>query len=91
MCKYVEDRLPSNIRVRVVHLHPGNTSVNQLKKHGKTNTKYVTIARLYDDNSEWDYPIATGVAACSSKDNPSRQVGRQVAVGRAMRAAGVTA
>lgn len=88
--KYVESNIPPNMRVRVVHLHPGNCSNNQLKKYGKTNAKYVTIAKLYDDDHMMgDIPIATGVAACSSVDNPTRQLGRQIAIGRALSQAGV--
>jgi len=82
--RYYEDALPYNLNVKVVHLHPGNCTRNQLKKYGKTNAKYVTIAKIYDDNEDWHEPVATGVAACSAKDSPSRQLGRRIAVGRAM-------
>lgn len=87
-----ESNIPEGLFLRVVHLHPGNTSGNQLKKYGKTNAKYVTIAKLYNNDNEdqqWQDPIAIGVAACSHRDNPSRQLGRQIAVGRALSHAGI--
>lgn len=89
MCRYTEDKLNGRYHLRVVHLHPGNTSSNQLKKFGKTNAKYVTIAKIFDDNRDWLEPIGVGVAACSAKDNPTRKLGRAIAVGRAMQQAGV--
>lgn len=87
MCKYTEAALPSHLRAQVVHLHTGNASKNQLKRIGKTNAKYVTIARLwdYDVNTDEEVCVAEGIAACSPKDNPSRQVGRAVAIGRALK------
>lgn len=88
MCRYHESFLPEGYRVRVAHLHPGNSSSNQRKKLGKTNARYVTIARLFTQDGE--VPIGKGIAACSSKDNPSRHLGREIAVGRAMANAGVT-
>lgn len=89
--RFNESLLPEGYRIQVVHLHPGNTSGNQLKKYGKTNAKYVTICKLFDEHKDaWNtVPIAIGVAACSRKDNPSRQLGRQIAVGRAMQQAGI--
>ncbi len=78
--KLLEANIPEHLRVHVVHLHEGNVSRNQLKRLGHTNAKYVTIARLLDD----DTVIAEGLSACSQKDNPSRKIGRMVAVGRAL-------
>lgn len=88
--RYSEAVIPEWIRTQIIHLHPGNTSGNQLKKHGKTNAKYVTICKLFDRNTLPDRPIATGVAACSSKDNPSRALGRQIAIGRALKELGAS-
>ena len=78
-----KETLPSGIYVRVVHLHPGNTTKNQLKRIGKTNAKYVTIAKLYDD--EHPFSVAQGIAACGSKDSPTRKLGRSIAIGRALK------
>jgi len=78
--KRLEANLPKHLRVHVVHLHEGNVSRNQLKKIGHTNARYVTIARLLDD----DTVVAEGLSACSQKDNPSRKIGRAVAIGRAL-------
>jgi hypothetical protein len=73
--------VPDHLRVHVVYLYEGRTSRNQLKKIGQTNTRYVTIAKLKDQD---DNIVGEGLAACSQGDNPSRKVGRAVAVGRAL-------
>ena len=74
--KLVESNLPPEVRVHVVHLHKGNSSRSQ--RRGK---EFVSIARLYGKNNEL---LGQGKAMCSVHDNPTRRVGRQVAVGRAM-------
>jgi hypothetical protein len=79
--KFIEGNVPDHLRVHVVYLHEGRTSRNQLKKIGQTNTRYVTLARLKDQD---DNVVGEGIAACSQGDNPSRKVGRAVAVGRAL-------
>jgi len=80
MGKFVEHNLPEKYHLQVCHLHSGNTSANQRKHIGRTNAKYVTIARIWDG----DKMVSEGVAACSPKDNPRRDIGRAVAVGRAI-------
>ena len=82
MMKFTEAAIPDTLRLEVHHLHEGKCSRNQLKKLGRTNTKYVTIARLRDKDT--NYTVAKGIAACSPKDNPTRKLGRHVAVGRAL-------
>ena len=82
--KLVETAVPGNLKLQVLYLHEGRCSGNQLKKVGRTNTKYVTLARLYDKNVEPPQLVAEGLAACSAKDNPNRKIGRAVAVGRAL-------
>lgn len=79
--KYVEENVPSHLKVKVVHLHEGCVSRNQLKRIGRTNTKYVTICKLVNDKDE---VVSVGISACSPKESPTRQVGRAVAVGRAL-------
>ncbi len=81
--KMIESAIPEHLRVQVVHLFEGRVSNNQLKKLGKTNTKYVTLAKLRDKKT--DDIVGEGIASCSTKDNPSRRVGRAVAIGRALR------
>ena len=81
--KYLESNLPKGLYIKVVHLHQGNTTRSQLKKIGKTNTRYVTIAKLFDDNHP--FSVAQGMAVCGHNDSPSRQLGRSIAVGRALR------
>lgn len=84
--KLTEANVPEYLTVRVVYLFEGRTSKNQLKKIGKTNTNYVTLARLVDDDGN---VVAEGRAACSQEDNPSRKIGRHIAVGRALASVGV--
>jgi hypothetical protein len=82
MCdKYIEANIPEHLHLHVVYLHEGRLSKNKLKAIGQTKTKYVTLARLKDSDG---HIVAQGKAACSSKDNPSRRVGRAVAIGRAL-------
>lgn len=81
--KFVESNIPSYLRAHVVYLHEGRLSRNQLKKIGQTNTKYVTICKLRDSEGN---VVSEGKAVCSAQDNPSRKVGRAVAVGRALAA-----
>jgi hypothetical protein len=79
--KFIEANVPEHLRVHVLYLHEGRCSRNQLKRIGGTKTNYVTIARLKDEAGNI---VGEGKAACSQKDNPSRQVGRAVAIGRAL-------
>jgi len=79
--KYVESNVPSQLKACVVHLHEGRLSKNQLKKIGQTNTRYVTICKLRDKQGN---VVAEGKASCSTVDNPSRKIGRAVAIGRAL-------
>lgn len=81
MTKYLESNLPDNIRAHVVYLHEGNKSKNQLKKIARADSRYVTLAKLIDTDT--DQVVGTGMAACSRHDNPSRRVGRAIAIGRA--------
>lgn len=76
MCK--EKVVPETIKIRVIHLHRGNSS--NRKRHGHA---YVTIAQAID--KETGTIIKTRKAFCSKKDNPSRKIGRQVAVGRVLK------
>ncbi len=70
---YVPD-LPEGFRLKLVHLHQGNSSRKQ--RHGHS---YVTHARIVNKN---DKVVARGIAMCSNKDNPSRAIGRRIAIGR---------
>ena len=69
--------LPEGLRLKLVHLHQGNSSRKQ--RHGHS---YVTHARVV--NKE-DVVIANGIAMCSNKDNPSRAIGRRIAIGRVVK------
>jgi hypothetical protein len=79
--KYIESNIPSHLHLHVLYLHEGRCSNNQLKRIGGTKTRYVTIARLKDEQGN---VVGEGKAACSTKDNPNRRTGRAVAVGRAL-------
>lgn len=77
MCRYIERSVPKNVRVQVHHFHQGNSSRSQ--RHGY---KYVTECTLRDSEGTI---IAAAKASCSPHDNPRRDVGRQVAIGRALK------
>lgn len=77
MARYTEHSVPKNITVKVKHFHEGNSS--KAKRHGKP---YVTRAILIDRRRG---VISMGEARCSRKDNPRRDLGRQIAIGRAMK------
>ena len=79
--KLVENNIPSHLRVQVVYLHDGNTSRSKLRHIGKHHTKYVTIAKLV--NKADGMVLGQGKAVCSMNDNPRRNIGRAIAVGRA--------
>lgn len=74
--------VPKNMYLSITHLHQGNSSRNKRKGH-----PYVTIAKLFERNS--NELVAVGKAYCSRKDNPSRMLGREIAVGRACKKAGI--
>lgn len=78
MCKYTEKDIPENIRVVVRHFHSGNSSKN--KRHGK---QMRTIADLLDLKT--GLILARGKAECHKGESPSRKIGRQVAIGRALK------
>lgn len=73
--KLVENNVPQELTVKVSHLHSGNSSRRQ-----RRGSKYMTIAKLVGPTGD---VVAEGFAQCRSTDAPSRQVGRQVAIGRA--------
>ncbi len=78
MAHYIENKLPSQYRVKVVHLHRGNSSRQQ--RHGHC---YRTIAKILRRSN--GMVVGIGEARCSNRDKPCRSTGRQVAVGRAMK------
>lgn len=83
MCKkLVESKVPATIKVMVQHFHQGNSTRSMRKGHD-----YMTRCRLLD--KEKRVFISEGVAYCSRNDTPSRHIGRNVAVGRAMKHAGL--
>jgi hypothetical protein len=56
---------------------------NNIAVHGKGGS---TIALIYDDVN--DIEVARGVAECSPGDNFNRRLGREIALGRAIKKAG---
>lgn len=79
MCiKLLEKNIPTDkYVVRVRHFHKGNSS-NKVR-HGHP---YYTKAKILLKGT--DEVIGEGEAICSRQDLPSRQTGRNIAVGRAM-------
>lgn len=70
----------ASFRIQYVHLHPGNSSRKQRK-----GSKYMTLCKLWTKQDEPSV-VATGVARCNTQDAPSRRVGREVSLGRALKA-----
>ena len=68
--KYKEANIPEGLRLHVRHFSSVHSS-----------SKWITEARLMRDGVE----VAYGVSSCNPKDNPSRKIGRAIAVGRALR------
>jgi len=84
MCKkLVENNLPKNIKVRVHYYHPHNSTPRLRKGHD-----YLTAVNLVDVKNH--QIIASGESYCSHRDTPRRDIGRYVAVGRAMKNGGFT-
>ena len=78
--KFKESELPDTMRIKVVHLHPGNSSKRQRK-----GCVYRTLAKILEKDS--DRILGRGEARCNPLDTPSRRVGRDIAVGRALKTA----
>lgn len=76
-----ENTIAEDLLIRVVHLHPGNSS-----KRDRKGSKYMTIAKLIGGTKEEPVELARGYARCNEYDAPSRKVGREVAIGRALKA-----
>lgn len=74
-CK--ENQLPGELRVHVIHLHEGNSTRRQRK-----GRKYATLASIIGPTGD---VVGVGEAYCSNNDSPRRDIGRQVAVGRAIK------
>ena len=73
---YTESMIPKSMRVHVRYLTERR---DPLCMH-----RWITIAKLLDN--ETDAVLAEGVSMCSQLDNPSRKIGRAIAVGRALKA-----
>jgi hypothetical protein len=67
----------AGLKLRVIHLHEGNSHP---RIGPNASVRYVTVAFVYPEGG--NRPIAEGYAMCSCKDNPSRKIGRAIAVGR---------
>lgn len=78
MSKYTEQNVPKNLIVKVNHFHNGNSSKRM--RHGKD---YLTRCQLID--RETGELMGYGTAECHKGEAPRREVGRAVAVGRALK------
>lgn len=72
--KYTEKNVPNHLLVRVRHVHVD---------HIDAKVRYMTTCTLRD--RETRALKAVGMAFCSWKDQPSRKIGRAIAVGRALK------
>lgn len=93
--RYTEDMIPEGFRLQVQHFHEGNSTTDQraqmiIRESDTLSPKYVTVARIFrkcatSNKREDDRYICAGFAFCSPKDTPRRQVGRQIAIARAVK------
>lgn len=74
----MKHQLQPGISLRYHHYHAGNDPKGKIRK----NSSYATVAIVKND--ETGVILATGIARCNSKDNPSRKTGRELAGGRAL-------
>lgn len=86
----VRSFLPEHTEIKVKHLHQGNDPIGVVRStlcqsHGNPVPKYVTVATIYRYHNEHKADVALGIAVCNEKDNPSRQIGWRIAVGRALK------
>lgn len=73
--RYTESHVPRHLQLRVYY----DTEL----RDPESLHRWRTTAYLIDSNGICH---ATGVAECSSSDNPNRKIGRAIAVGRALKA-----
>lgn len=78
--KYIEENLNEKFKTRVAHYHPGNST-----DEDRDGNKYVTVAQIVTRPPLVSAVVGMGVAECGKKDNPSRKLGRRIAVGRAIK------
>ncbi len=89
--KYTEQHIPAGLTLRVYYSHNQGTTNKHaahlvgyfsLSKSIRKRTDWYTRAVLLDSNGA---DVAQGVAECSHRDNPSKKIGRAIAVGRALK------
>lgn len=76
-------KLSNGMKVKLTHLHCGNSSRNQ--RHGHP---YLTIAEIITEDGN---SIGRGKSMCSRQDVPNRARGRDIAIGRAIKNAKIDA
>lgn len=84
--------VPNELKVRVVHLTEKNS--NDLERSAPEGRvfRWMTVVRLYRrDLLEMGAPesealVAEGRSMCCAGDQPCRRIGRDIAVGRALKA-----
>ena len=82
MSKYTEKNIPDGLFVKVRHYNERNSdSLNKL------GIKWYTEAYLCErgEDKHSYTALSCGLSSCSLKDNPSRKIGRAIAVGRALK------
>lgn len=68
--------VPDGLKLRIHHLHPHNST-----NHDRKGGKYRTIAQLVDSDKSI---VVEADAVCGKRDVPSRERGRQIAIGRCL-------
>lgn len=77
---YVEGNIPDYLALRVRYITACRA---RSKAEAEALPRWTTIATLYDRATGEE--VARAVANCGPRDNPSRKIGRAVAVGRAFK------
>lgn len=87
--KLTEDNTPKGYHWSIRHYHDGNSAPHYRRNIAQTcisstatGAKYLTVARLKNSNNE---VVAIGAASPCSRDTIDRNVGREVAIGRALK------
>lgn len=87
--RYTENNIPDDLKVHIRHLHKGNsTDEERTRTYDYSDSEvifmvhpYITQARLLKK----DEVVSRAEAACGQFDSPNRKIGRQIAIGRALK------
>lgn len=79
--RYVESNIPEDVTLRV---HYRTSCRARTPGERELLPRWLTVAQIIDKEG---HLLAEGISRCGPKDNPSRKIGRAIAVGRALKQA----